>query len=381
MAALVTTNVLQTAVSMTLKALRDRIVLARIANREVEGDLSGGVKKNATVNVAIPAAIAARAVTPNVVPPAVTTITPTSIPVTLSDWYEGAFAVDDKAVVQIGNGVVPWQLTEAAKGVANQIESSLFSKCELGFYNYVGVAGTAPFQTGPDEYLDALALAETALMDPENRHVVLNPIAYTNALGLAQIQNAAWRGNPGTIQSGKIGEVLGAMWDQSTLVPTHTAGTWTNAGTTTGTNAAGQGVVNLTGGTGSLLVGDIITFAGADTQTYVVLAGTGTAPTTAITVGPNLVTAKSSTEVVTVKASHRMNLLIQPNALAFAMAPMAEAAQTATARMNTATAIDEESGLALTLKVSEQYFQTQWSLSALWGSAVVRPQFGVRIGG
>jgi hypothetical protein len=100
-----------------------------------------------------------------------------------------------------------------------------------------------------------------------------------------------------------------------------------------------------------------------------------------MTVAPNLVTAKSASEVVTVKATHRMNLLIQPNALAFAMAPMADAAQTASARANTAVAIDEESGLSLTLKVSDQYFQTQWSVSALWGSALVRNQFGVRIAG
>jgi len=377
--ALVTTNLLQTAASMTMSALRERIVLARVANREVEGDLSAGARKNATVNVSIPAAITARAITPDVVPPAVTAVTPTSVPVTLSDWYEGPFAVDDKAIMQIGAGVVPWQLKEAAKAVANAIENSLWTKCK-GFYSFVGTPGTAPFGTGLDEYLDALAIADTLLMDPENRHVILNPVAYTNALGLAQIQNAAWRGNSSTIDSGRIGAILGAIWDQSQLTPLHTAGTWTNAGTASGTNAAGQATVNLTGGTGSILVGDIVTFAG-DTQTYSVLTATGTAPTTAITVAPNLVTAKSASEVVTVKATHRMNLLIQPNALAFACPLMAEAAQTASARANTAPVVDEESGLALTLKVSDQYFQTQWSVSALWGSALVRNQFGVRIAG
>jgi hypothetical protein len=141
--------------------------------------------------------------------------------------------------------------------------------------------------------------------------VILDTFAKANALGTNAVQNAAWRGSPGRLPHRPDRRGARRDWDYSQNVPTHTSGTWTNAGTATGANAAGQGVVNLTGGTGSILVGDIVTFAG-DTQTYVVTAATGTAPTTAITVAPNLVTAKSATELVTVKASHRCNLLIHP---------------------------------------------------------------------
>ena len=71
--AMVTTNLLQTLVSMGLKALRQRVVLSRIVNRNVEGDINGQ-RVGSTVNVSIPAAVATRSVSPDVVPPAVTAV-------------------------------------------------------------------------------------------------------------------------------------------------------------------------------------------------------------------------------------------------------------------------------------------------------------------
>jgi hypothetical protein len=381
--ALVTTNILQTLVAMGLGALRERIVLARIANREYEGQLTGR-PRGATVNIVIPAAITARVVAPDVVPPAVTAVTPTTKSLTLDQWYEAPFAMDDKGITQVEQGIMPTQATEAIKAMANNIDQYLWTLVHgaSGFYGYTGVAATTPFATDLAEFLAARALADAQLMpdDPEKVYVILNTLAKANAMGTTAMQNASWRGDANAFKSGKMGQVLGANWDYSQNVPSHTAGTWTNAGTTTGTNAAGQGVVNLTGGTGSILVGDVVTFAG-DLQTYVVTAVTGTAPTTAITVAPNLVTAKSATEVVTVKATHRCNLLIHSDAIGFAMAPLVETASVAGVPVAQAVAIDEQSGLALRLEVTRQHRQYQWAFDALYGGVVVRREYGVRIAG
>lgn len=378
---LVTTNILQTAVAMGLSALRERIVLAKIVNRDYEKEITG-TKVGATVAVAVSAAIATRTVAPDVVAPSVTAVTPTTVNVTVDQWKEAPFAMDDKALAQVQRDIVPVQLSEAAKSLANTIDNYIWGLTHgaNGFYGYAGVAGTTPFATDLSEYLSATQQADAQLMPVDNRFVILDTFAKANALGTNAVQNASWRGDANAFRSGVIGDVLGAHWDYSQNVPRHTSGTWTNAGTTTGTNAAGQGVVNLTGGTGSILVGDIVTFAG-DSQPYVAIAVTGTAPTSAITVAPNLVTAKSATELVTLKASHRVNLLIHRDAIAFAMAPLENTAMTANRRANVAVAIDEESGLALRLEVSDQYRQTQWAFDALYGGAVIRREFGVRMPG
>lgn len=367
MALIVDTNLLSSVARAGLATLRESIRLVRLTNREYERDLVSATP-NSTVNVIVPAPVTAVAVTPGGVHPNDTAaITPTKVPITLDQWYRAPFAFSDKQAAQLDRGIVPMQIQEAVRGLVNAIESNVWLNYKK-FYGYAGVAGTTPFASDVSEYLAAEKIANDQLMPGDGRALLLDTAA-----------NANWKGLRRTYDR-NFGDV-GAepMWSQ--LVPQHTAGTWTNAGTTTGTNAAGQATVNLTGGTGSIVAGDIVTFAGADTQTYTVLTATGTAPTTAITVSPNLKSAKSSTEVVTVKASHRANLLIHPNAIAFAMAPMQAGAMIPGAGTTESTMVDPDSGLALRLTYFRQFYQDEWSFDALWGSAVPRPELGIRIAG
>jgi hypothetical protein len=352
---------------MGLATLREQIQLIRRVNREYESDIIAATP-GSTVNVIVPAPITAVAVTPGGVHPNDTAaVTPTKVPITLDQWYRAAFDFSDKQAVQVDKGIVPMQIQEAIRGLVNTIEQNVWLNYKK-FFGYSGVAGTTPFGTDIGEFLTAERFANDQVMPVDRRALIMDTAA-----------NANWKGLRRTYDK-NFGDVgVEPVW--SPFVPSHTAGTWTNAGTTTGTNAAGQGVVNLTGGTGSILVGDVVTFAGADTQTYVAIAVTGTAPTTAITVYPNLKSAKSSTEVVTVKASHKANLLLHPNAIAFAMAPMKAGANVSGQGATEATAVDNESGLALRLTYFRQFYQDEWSFDALWGSAVPRPELGVRIAG
>ena len=157
---MVTTNILQTVVAMGLDALRQQVVLPKILNRQYEQEIVGS-RKGATVNVAVPSAITARSVTADVVPPAVTAITPTSVSVTLDQWYEAPFAMDDKAIAQTLRGIIPMQLSEAIKALANNSDDYLWSLFDssAGIYGYTGTAGTTPFASDVSQYLDARAIA------------------------------------------------------------------------------------------------------------------------------------------------------------------------------------------------------------------------------
>ena len=382
--ALVTTNVLQTAVAMGMKALRERVVLPRLVNRNYEQEITG-VKIGATVNVAVPASITTRSVTPDVVPPAVTAVTPTSIPVTVDQWDEAAFAMDDKGIAQVLRGVIPMQLSEAIKAIANTIDNYLWGLTHNtdGFYGYAGVAGTTPFSTSLSEFLSVDQLAQEQLMDPDPRFMIINPAARANALGLRAIQDFSFKGDRSGLMYGEIGTIVNALWLMSQNVPSHTAGTASGATTDGSAYAVGIKTVTLaSAGTGTILAGDIITFAG-DTQTYVVVTGdadVSDAGTVVFEPGLKVVIATAAV-AITVKASHVMNLLLHRDAIAFAMAPLMQTAMTPSRQANTAVAIDEESGLSLRLEVSDQYKQTQWAFDALYGGKVVRREFGVRLAG
>jgi hypothetical protein len=371
---------------MGLSALRDRLILAKIANREYEGQL-GPQKKGATVNIAIPAAVASRSVSPDVVPPAVTAVTPTSVALTLGNWKEAPFAFDDKGLVQVERGILPMQASEAIKAIANDIEDSMWALAhgDKGFYGYAGVAGTTPFATDLAEYNAARAQADAQLMEADEsvNFVVLDTLAKANALGTNAVQNASWRGSADAFRSGKLGTILGAQWDFSQRVPVHTSGTAAGATTNSAGYALGIKTVTLaSAGTGTVLVGDVITFAG-DSQPYVVTAGDASvADGGTVSFEPGLkVAIPTSPVAITLKASHRVNLLVHRDAFAFAMAPLKDSAAVEGVPVAQEVAIDEMTGLALRLEVTRQHKQYQWSFDALWGAAIPRRENGVRIAG
>jgi len=379
---LVTTNILQTLVSMGLKALRERVVLPQIVNRNVEEDIVGQ-KVGATVNVAIPASIATRTVAPDVVPPAVTAVTPTSVAVTLDQWKEAPFAMSDKALAQVQRGIVPVQVSEAVKSLANTIDNFLWGLTHAGggFFGYVGTAGTDPFATDLTALTQAIKLAEEQLMpiDVEDTFLIINPAAKANMMLLRQIADVSARGSDVTAVRGRIGEIMGVTAVMSQNVPSHTAGTDLVGAINDSTGlAVGTKTLVVDGFSGAVTPGDIITIAG-DTQTYV---ATGTPTTTEIKIEPGLKVAiptADGNEVITVKATHTSNLLIQRNAIAFANAPLIETNITGSAMME--SAVDPGSGLSLRLEVTRQNKQWQWSFDALYGASVVRRELGVRIAG
>lgn len=379
--ALVTTNILGTTVAMGLATLRERLALCHIANRDYESAITAA-KRFATVNVSVPAAVATRTVAPDVVPPSVTAVTPTSIPVTLNQWQEAPFAMDDKGLTQVDRGILPMQAAEAVKGLANYIEDFLWTKITASTYLFSGTAGSTPFATDLTAYLDARKIANVALMDMDPRYVVLGTDAEANALGLRAFQDASFGGGQGVILNGQIGQKLGATWLMSQRVPTHTGGTYTTGTTVTGVNALGTTVIALSGGaTGTLIAGDII---GIGSFTYNVVSSVGAGTPSSVTITPGLFAATAGGEAIVGRKSGAntfvQNILIQRDCLAFAMAPLMDTIQVPGATLQ-AVAIDEVSGLSLRLEVSRQHRQVQWSFDALFGASVVRANACVYIAG
>jgi len=383
--ALVTTNILSTIVAMGLATLRENLALVYIANRDYEGFITAA-KRFATVNVSVPAAVATRTVAPDVVPPAVTAVTPTSIPVTLTEWKEAPFAMDDKGLMQVDRGILPMQASEAIKSLANGIEDFLWSLYPKS-YGYSGVAGVTPFASDTGAYLDARKVGNKQLMAMDPRYMVLDVDAEANALGLRAFQDASFRGDTDGIINGMIGRKLGANWMMSQRVPTHTTGA---AGTYLVNNGAGYAIgiktVTVDGGAlGAYVAGDIIQFTGiggvtGHSQTYTVVSSVGGATVTSITFEPGLVVAIVDNELINKKGSHVLNSLIHRDAIAFAMAPLLDAVIVPGAS-NQAVAVDDVSGLALRLEVTRQHRQVQWSFDALYGATVVRPNAWVRLAG
>lgn len=375
------TAVLPKLLAQGLLALRQRAVMPRLVNRQY--DLRPGTK-GSTVDVPIPSAIAAVAVTPAATPPATEGVSPTSVAIACDQHYEAPFQLSDSDLEKCMDGIIPMQASEAIKALANNVDGALLALYKK-VYNFAGTPGTTPFAADMSAYLAANQLLDDALADAEDRMVVINAAAKANALGLRQVFDTSIRGNSNTIIKGDIGDLLGSSWFMDQNVPYHTTGAATVGTIALDDGAArpvGTKTLHMDGFSVKPSVGDLFTIAG-DTQVYTVTASTALAGTDSdVSFEPGLkvaLPAVDGNEVVTFKTSHRVNMQFHRDAFAFANRPLEASADLGLGYFQ--SAVDPVTGLVLRLEISREYKRTRFSYDILYGVGAPRPELASRIAG
>lgn len=267
------------------------------------------------------------------------------------------------------------QIAQAMRTLCNEIEADL-----AGLHIYAsrayGTAGTTPFGTAGD-YTD-MSFARKILVDngsPQtDLQAVLSTAAGANIRG-KQAQ-AYMYGNETLQRQGIISDINGLAVRESAQVNTSTAGTASGATT----NAAGYAVGTTTltlaaAGTGTLVAGDVITFAG-DTNKYVVTSGdTDVSNGGTFTIGaPGLRVAMSAaTKAITVIAAAARNMAFHRGAIVLAqrLPALPEGGDLAVDRT---TIQDPRSGLSFEIAMYPQYRQMQYEISCAWGVKVVKAE-------
>lgn len=377
------TAILPKILARALPTLRQNAITPYLVNTGYS--LTAG-QKGKTVDVQVPVAQTAAAVTPSSTPISPADLTPTTTQVTLDKWYKTDFHLSDQEMTQIDKDVqfVPVQLGEAVKALGNQVDGDLLALYK-DIYNYVGTAGTTPFA-------DAAALKagwtagarlklNSNLAPTTDRHLVLDVNAEANALSLAEFKDVSASGDPKVIIEGEIGRKLGAMWWMNQNVPSHTKGTLT-PGTALQLNAevaagASSLVLKDSGGslTGTVLTGDLLAITGA-TQTYVATAdATAASNLCTVSISPVAAATYAASTAVTHVAGHVANVAMHRNAFALATAPLKDEAGIAIE----GAIQDPVTGLVLRLEVMRQYKQTVWQLDILYGVKTVRATQACRI--
>ena len=356
-----------------LLALRESVRMPMLVNRGYES-MAG--QKGSTIDIPIPSAIAAQAVTPSQVPPSVTNSAPTSVSLVMDQWYEAPFHLTDREMMEAMSGTIPMQASEAVKAIANTVDLSIMGNYTQ-VYGAAGVAGDVPFNESPGTTADATQLRkllnqQLAPMDP--RYVVMDPEAEASALELRAFQDVSWNGSTAGILEANINRKLGFGWFMDQNILSHTAGT------ASGALAAAEGTIGDTSittdtGTGTLVVGDIITFAN-DSQQYVVSAAVANVGAGTVTFTPPLKNTVPDTTAITLVADHVVNLGFHRDAFAFASRPL-ESQNLPGSMVQSAT--DPVSGLTLRLEVTREHKQTRFSYDMLWGSACPRPELAARL--
>jgi hypothetical protein len=379
------TDVVPILVAQGLQTLRAACVMPRLVNTDYSNTPAN---LGDTVNVWIPSAVTVADVAPSAAPIQAGDSQPVKAPIPLNKWRRAGFYLTDKQQEEIVGGVQSKQTGEAVKALAEDINAFIFSLYPA-VYGFQGTPGTTPFATdvtGATNVRKTLNLQRAPLAE---RRLVVDVNAEANALALPAFTSAYIVGNPTAVIEGTIGRRLGFDWAMDQQVPTHPSVALTaGAATVNGAQAINQGSTNggRTGtvsiakatNAGSLIAGDILTFAG-DAQTYTVLAAaTLIIGNTTASIAPALSTAKAGGEAVTLKAAHVVNLAFHRDAFAFVSRPL----QASTANVEEMmSVVDPISWVAIRLEVSRQNKQMLFDFDVLYGAACVRPELAARLAG
>ena len=270
------------------------------------------------------------------------------------------------------------QFTQAVRTLTNEIEADL-AALYLSASRATGTAGTAPFGTAGDlsDTAGALRILEENGAQGLDFQLVLGTAAMANLRGkqsvLFKVNEA---GREDMLRNGITDRLQGLALRQSAAVRRHTKGTGASATTNNAGYAVGATTITLaSAGTGTIVAGDVITFAG-DTNQYVVVTGDTDVSNggTVVLAAPGLMQAipAAATNITVVNTSNR-NMFFARSAIALATrAPaLPEQGDSAIDRM---LITDPLSGLTFEVSMYAQYRQMQYEVALAWGVAAVKPE-------
>lgn len=276
------------------------------------------------------------------------------------------------------NVILSQQIQQGMRTLVNEIESDLAGLHVKASRAY-GTAGTAPFGTAADlsDSAGALRILEENGAQGLDFQLVLGTAAMANLRGkqsvLFKVNEA---GREDMLRNGITDRLQNLALRQSAQVKTVVSGTGAASTTNATGYAVGATVITLaSAGTGTILAGDVISFAG-DPNKYVVVAGdTDVSNGGTITIAaPGLMKAiPAAATAVTLSATSARNMFFARSAIALATrAPaLPEQGDSAVDRM---IITDPLTGLSFEISMYAQYRQMQYEIAMAWGCAAVKSE-------
>lgn len=333
-----------------------------------------------TIRIPIAPASVAADIVPGQLPPNTgdQTIGNTTLAITKSRAVPFRWVGEEQKGVNSGPGyhnIRVNQIVQAMRTLTNEIEIDLGNQVIAASRAY-GTAGTTPFASDLSDPANIRKILTDNGAPLSDLHLIVDTTAGAKLRSLAQLTKANEAGTTDARSRGVLLDIHGFQIRESAGVATRTKGTATSSTTNNAGYAVGATVITLAAvGTGTILAGDVITFAG-DTNKYVVASGSAdvSAGGTITLAAPGLRVAMSAaTKAITVGGTYTGNLAFSRNALVLATrAPaLPEEGDMATDRM---TLQDPVSGLAFEIAMYKEYRRVHYEVSAAWGTANIKPE-------
>lgn len=265
------------------------------------------------------------------------------------------------------------QLVQAMRTLSNEIESDLANEAYTNASRAFGTAGTTPFGSNFSEVAEVRQiLADNGMPTNDGQaSLIVNTLAGTNLRQLAQLQKVNEAGGADMLRQGILLDLQGLGLRESAQVKTHTKGTGTSYLLNDASSAIGDTAIAVDGGSGTILAGDIVTFAGTTTKYVVNTAISGGS----FAIGaPGLLAAEADDDAVTVGNSYTANIAMHRRALELAIRAPAvpEGGDIADDAM---LVQDPHSGLVFEVRMYKGYRKAMIEVAVAWGYKAWKPEF------
>lgn len=273
------------------------------------------------------------------------------------------------------NVILRDQFAQGMRTLVNEVEADLAALHKYAS-RAVGTAGTTPFASGLGDTAQALKLLKDNGAPASDLQMVIDTTAGANMRTLAQLNKANEANDDSLLRRGVLLDVHGFAIRESAQIKSHTAGTGALATTDATGYAVGAKEITLaSAGTGTVLIGDAISFAG-DPNKYIVVAGdTDVSNGGKVTIAaPGLRKAiPAAATAITVTAGSVRNMVFPRSAIALATRAPALPQQGDSA-VDRTIITDPVSGLSFEVSVYAQYRQVQYEIALAWGCAALKPE-------
>lgn len=355
-----------------------------VVSREMVGMIpavtrNSGVERAAlNENVLVPITPAATSAdnTAGVTAPDTGDQTITNVPITISKSKHVAVRWNGEETKGLSNAgtfssIMAQRMYQGIRTLVNEMEADLWLATYKASSRGYGTAGTAPFGTAGDftDFSGTAQILDENGAPVTDRQLVLGHAAIGNLRGkqsvLFKVNEA---GREDMLRNGMTDRIQNFAIRHSNAVGVHTKGTGSGYLVNDATPTAGKTTIAADTGTGTILAGDIVTFAGTTHKYAVNTALSGGS----FTIGaPGLLVGETDNDAITVGNNYTANLAFDRSAVVFAsrMPAMPDGGDAAA---DTYQVVDDKTGLAFEVALYKQFLQNVIHVRAAWGQKAIK---------